>query len=541
MLGHRWANSLLLALLLSLVTVGVALAGLEAGAIPPDSTQGWTLLSAVLAFLVPVGFTLLAAGGLPAEEARQVTLAALAALALATLGYWACGFALQFGGVGLIQRSRGLEGLIWEWSALDVRWGSGWGMAGMHGFGLTGAASTSGALALYVSQLPWVTTATLIPLLALRGRAPTFVSALGGLLVSALLYPLAGNWIWGGGWLANLGHNLGLGHGFVDFAAGGMVHLLGAAVAWAGILTFLPRRPRRDSKEPAALPPVHLPLLATLGAFLLLVGTVAWSWANPLLDWAVLDPARLTANLLLAAAAGAFLPLAYTWFVANRPDPLMAARGLAAGIVAISAGAAFVPPWAALAIGGAVGLLTPLVCYLVDHVLRWDDPTATVTVHGLGALLGLLAVALFSDGAFGAGWNGVGIDEYLHVSGQGVSGLLAGVGYQPDWPGQFQSQVVGMDAIALFSFVVASLAFGPLAGLTHLVRRRLEPGSVSGPPEPDEPGPDDMRAEVEEQPGLRDLSWPEDDLREHAEEVDRWGETGSLEMPLDPGGPEDRA
>ena len=329
MLGHRWAKPLLLALLLSLLTFGLALAAPEVRAAPPDMAQGWTLLSAGLALLVPLGFTLLAAGGLPAAEARQVTLAALAALALATLGYWACGFALQFGGVGLIQRSGGLEGLIWEWSALDVRWGSGWGMAGVHGLGLTGAASTPGALALFVSQLPWVTTATLIPLLALRGRAPTVVAALGGLLVSALLYPLAGNWIWGGGWLANLGHNLGLGHGFVDFAGGGLVHLLGASVAWAGILSFLPRRPRRDSKEPTPLPPVHLPLLATLGAFLLLIGTLAWSWANPLLDWAVLDPARLVVNLLLAAAGGSFLPLGYTWFVANRPDPLMAARGLA--------------------------------------------------------------------------------------------------------------------------------------------------------------------------------------------------------------------
>ncbi|HUW09017.1 MAG TPA: hypothetical protein VM537_04770, partial [Anaerolineae bacterium] len=468
-----------------------------------------------------------------------------------------------------IQRSGGLEGLIWEWSALDVRWGSGWGMAGVHGLGLTGAASTPGALALFVSQLPWVTTATLIPLLALRGRAPTVVAALGGLLVSALLYPLAGNWIWGGGWLANLGHNLGLGHGFVDFAAGGLVHLLGASVAWAGILSFLPRRPRRDSKEPTPLPPVHLPLLATLGVFLLLIGTLAWSWANPLLDWAVLDPARLVVNLLLAAAGGAFLPLAYTWFVANRPDPLMAARGLAAGLVAVSGSVAFVPPWTALAIGGAVGLLTPLVCYLVDHVLRWDDPTATVTVHGLGALLGLLAVGIFSDGTYGAGWNSVGIGEYLHVSGQGVSGLLAGAGYQPDWPGQLQSQAVGVAAIALFPFAVASLAFGPLAGLTHLVRKRsqsalaaaasesedpdqgdasgqhealaepqglesAEPASAMTMAETDEPGWGDTPAILEESAEPQSLSGPADDHRANGEEPDLWDEIEASDVPSDP-------
>ncbi len=465
----------LVAVLLTLLATSTVAAASPAAAAPPDPALSWPLLAGGIAILVPVGFVLVAAGGLPAEEARQVTLAGLGALALAALGYWACGFGLQFGGVGLIHRAGGLEGLVWEWSALDARWGTGWGMAGLHGFGLSGSGATPGALALFFAQLPWVTTATLIPLLALRGRAPTFVAGLGGLLVGALLYPLAGNWIWGGGWLANLGYNLGLGHGFVDFAGSGLVHLLGAAVAAAGILTFLPRRPRQPSDEPIPLPPVHLPLLATLGALLLLIGSVAWAWANPLLDWASLDPARLAVNLLLAAAAGVSLPLVYTWFVASRPDPLMAARGLAAGLVAISGSGPFVPPWAALVIGGVAGLLTPLACYLVDHLLRWNDPTAALTMHGVSGLWGLLAVALFADGKFGAGWNGIGPDEYLHVAGQGVSGLWTAVGLQPDWPGQLQAQAVGLAAIGLFAFLIASLAFGPLAGLMHLVTRRSAP------------------------------------------------------------------
>jgi len=200
-----------------------------------------------------------------------------------------------------------------------------------------------------------------------------------------------------------------------------------------------------------------------LGSILLLIGSVAWAWANPLLDWTSLDPARLMVNLLLAAASGALLPLAYTWFVANRPDPLMAVRGLAAGVVAINGGGPFVPPWAALLIGGVAGLLTPLACYLVDHILRWNDPTAALTVHGLGGLWGLLAVALFADGKFGAGWNSIGAEEYLHVAGQGVSGLWTATGFHSDWPGQLQAQAVGLAAIGLFAFLVASSAFGLLA------------------------------------------------------------------------------
>jgi len=205
-----------------------------------------------------------------------------------------------------------------------------------------------------------------------------------------------------------------------------------------------------------------------LGGVLLLIGSVAWAWANPLLDWASLDPARLMVNLLLAAASGALLPLAYTWFVANRPDPLMAVRGLAAGLVAVSASGPFVPPWAALLIGGVAGLLTPLACYLVDHILRWNDPTAALTVHGLGGLWGLLAVAFFADGKFGSGWNGIGAEEYLHVAGQGVSGLWTATGFQPDWPGQLQAQAAGLAAIGLFAFLVASLVFG-LLGLVGRV------------------------------------------------------------------------
>jgi Amt family ammonium transporter len=405
----------------------------------------------------------------------------------------------------------------------------------------------------------------MIPLLALRGRAPALVAALGGVLVGAFLYPLAGNWVWGGGWLANLGLNLGLGHGFVDFAGSGLVHLLGAAVAWAGIISFLPRRQRRASDQPAPLPPVHLPLLATLGAFLLIIGGVAWLLANPLLAASTIDPSRLTVNLLLATAAGAFLPLAYTWSVANRPDPLMAARGLAAGLVAISGSVAFVPSWAALLIGAVAGLLTPLACFAVDHVLRWDDRSAALTVHGIGGLWGLVAVALFADGTSGLGWNRIGAGEYLQVSGQGVSGLLTAAGYQPDWPGQMQAQAVGLAAVGLFAFVVAGAVFGPLAGLMYTARNpptlalrkkrggRRAPGGSPQPSTEANPGgtlgaeaaftaEDSSYAYLADQGGpldTLDSEWPSPDEpagSEHAlvPELDEWSETVEAPEPDEP-------
>jgi hypothetical protein len=117
---------------------------------PAPSTR---LLSA-LAFLVPLGYALIAVAGLPEERARHAALSVLAALGLAVVGYVATGFALEYGGVGLVRNLPGTEGLIWEWSAIGETWGAGWGMAGLAGWGLNGPADTTGAYTLALASLP---------------------------------------------------------------------------------------------------------------------------------------------------------------------------------------------------------------------------------------------------------------------------------------------------------------------------------------------------------------------------------------------------
>jgi len=411
----------------------------------------WPLLASALAFLVPIGLALIASGGSPEERAVSTALLAPAAIGLAALGYFACGFALQFGGVGLAYDLPGLRELVWEWSPVDVAWGRGWGALGLKGFFLEGADSPL-ARALFFSQLPLVTTAVLIPLLTLRAKP--FARVLAALLVSAVIYPVAGNWAWGGGWLANLGRNLGLGHGFVDFAGAGLVNLLGGAVALAGILAFGLRRRRQAG--PARMPPVHLPLLTVLGSLLLVVGWLGLALGNPLHALQEGLPLTLIAlNLVLAAGGGGLPAMLYSWFVSGRADALMAARGVAAGLVAVSAACPFIPPWAALAVGAFAGLLLPLSIYFVERVLWLDDPAAALSVHGLGGLLGLLAVGIFADGRYGAGWNGVGVGEYLGVAGQGVSGYFVAQGFIPDWPIQLRAQLLGLAAIFVFAFVLA--------------------------------------------------------------------------------------
>jgi len=143
----------------------------------------------------------------------------------------------------------------------------------------------------------------------------------------------------------------------------------------------------------------------------------------------------------------------------------MVTRGLGIGLVSISAAVPFVPPWAALLTGAVAGFLLPPCIYLLDHLLRLDDPTAAVSVHGLGGVLGLLASGFFADGRYGAGWNGVGAAEYLGVLGQGVSGYFTARGFQPDWPGQLYAQLIGLAALFVVAFVLTWLLFRVLRGL----------------------------------------------------------------------------
>jgi Amt family ammonium transporter len=392
----------------------------------------------------------------------------LAVTGLALAGYLACGFALQFGGIGLVSDLPGLGGLIWEWSPLDVTWGTGWGTLGLRGFFLQKGADTPLAYALFFSQLPLVITASLIPVLTLRKRAQSFALVPAVLLSAAVVYPIIGNWVWGGGWLANLGSNLELGHGFVDFAGSGIVHLLGGVAALGGILAFGFRisdcRLRKENaEEPARMPPVHLPLLAILGSLLLLIGWLGLIFSNPLYMSNEDVPGSLLAvNVILAAGGSLLVVMLYTWFTTGGADVLMTARGLAAGLIAISAACPFVPPWAALIIGAVAGLLLPLGIYLVEYPLRLDDPAAAIATHGLSGLWGLLAVGLFADGIYGAGWNGIGAEEYLGIAGQGVSGLLVAAGFQLDWPNQLYAQLAGIATIAILAFTLAWLFFKTL-------------------------------------------------------------------------------
>ncbi|MEZ4673567.1 MAG: hypothetical protein R2932_04895 [Caldilineaceae bacterium] len=270
----------------------------------------WFLIGTAIAFLTPIGFILISISGLASEYAWNAALGGLAAIALATFTYWALGFALQFGGIGLVYPDLGLRQLVWEWSPLSTNWGTGWGVAGLSGWFLSGPAVSPLTYTLFLVHLPWVVTATALPTIALRGRAPAVVTLILAILISGLIYPLAGNWVQGGGWLSALGRNLGLGHGFVDFAGAGTVHLVGAGFALAALVVWMPRR-QLIHLQHLELPPVHLPILSVIGSLFVLAGSVGWHWANPLQvnGLGELAMMRGTVNSMLVAAGGLIPPL----------------------------------------------------------------------------------------------------------------------------------------------------------------------------------------------------------------------------------------
>ncbi|RME65468.1 MAG: hypothetical protein D6790_01770 [Caldilineae bacterium] len=431
------------------------------------------LAVASLAFLTPTAFALIGAAGLPPKRVWDGALGGLAALGLAGLAYWALGFALQFGGIGLVYAHPGLEGLVWEWSALPASWGSGWGMAGLSGWFLAGDSITPTAYALFLGSLPRVMVAALLPVVALRGRAPAMATLLAGLFMGGVVYPLAGNWVQGGGWLASLGRNLGLGHGLVDFGGAGVVFLVAGAFTAAALLIWLPRRPAQPLTDPS-LPRAHLPLLVVVGGLLLPAGLLGWNWADPIQTTAMQDGAlRGGVNTILALVVGGIVPLLYTWFVAGRSDPQFTARGVAAGAVASLGVGPFVPSGVALAVGFLAGATVPFVTFAVDRILRLDDRAGVVSMTLLPALIGLLALGLFADGSLGAGFQNTGVGSYLGVTDQGVSGLFVAAGFQPDFPGQLQAQIIGVVALALWGFVTGSLVCAPLAALFHGLERTV--------------------------------------------------------------------
>ena len=364
----------------------------------------WILLGGFLVMFMQVGFAMVETGFSRAKNAVHTMAMNLVIYPVGVIGFWLVGYGLMLGGVP-------------GWSALGgggpgaheiaVRIaGHSLGVFGASKFALVSVAHDPANLAMFLFSAVFMDTAATIPTGALAERWKFSAFLVYGVFISTLVYPLYGNWVWGGGWLASLGVHFGLGHGHVDFAGSTVVHMTGGVTALAGAIVIGPRigKFRKDGTI-GAMPGHNLPL-TMLGTLVLAFGWFGFNSASTL---AVDDPriAAVAVNTMLSSAAGALAALAYVWHLARKPDIGMACNGLLGGLVAITAPCAFVSPAAAVLIGALAGLLTIVTVVFVERRLRIDDPVGAIAVHGACGAWGALALGLFADGSYGAGWNGV--------------------------------------------------------------------------------------------------------------------------------------
>lgn len=374
----------------------------------------WTLVCAFMVMFMQAGFALVETGLCRAKNAAHVFTMNFMVYPISALGFWAVGFGLMFGGMNGIGPSQ--LGGVRPLTGPDL-----WGFCGTTGFFLSVNFYDVGVFTMFLFQVVFMDTMTTIPTGAMAERWKFSAFIAFTLFGSMLLYPLYGHWVWGNGWLANLG-SLGLGHGAVDFAGSGVVHGIGGGAALAGAWVLGPRHGRFNKDgSPVVIPGHNLPMALT-GVFILAFGWFGFNSGSLLgaSGGGALRIAIVAGNTMLASAAGAVCAMVYQWLVGGKPDPVICANGMLAGLVGVTAPCAFIDSVGAVITGGIAGVLMSVFVVLFE---RWhlDDPVGAVSVHWICGLWGLLAVGLFADGTFGIGWNGVG-----ETSRYGVRGLFYG-------------------------------------------------------------------------------------------------------------------
>ena len=396
----------------------------------------WTLFCGFLVMFMQAGFAMVETGFTRAKNVAHTMGMNFMVYAVGMTGFWICGYAFQMGGVGALTVLGGGPVLTSEFTV--NLFGHPFGLIGMKGFFLSGESYDVSVFAMFLFQMVFMDTAATIPTGSMAERWKFSAFLVFGFFMSMIAYPIFGNWVWGGGWLSQLGVNFGLGHGHVDFAGSSVVHLVGGTAALAGAIILGPRIGKFTAAGKAvAIPGHHIPM-AIAGTFILAFGWFGFN-AGSTIAGGDLRISVIAVNTMLAGSAGALTAMAYVWMRFGKPDPSMLANGLLAGLVAITAPCAFVNSVSAVIIGGIAGVLVVFAVLFVENTLKVDDPVGAVAVHGFNGAWGVLALGLFADGTYGDGLNGVK---------GGVRGLFYGDA------SQFAAQAIGTLTCIVFIFVL---------------------------------------------------------------------------------------
>ncbi|MGB2819816.1 MAG: ammonium transporter [Phycisphaerae bacterium] len=369
----------------------------------------WVLVAAFLVFFMQAGFGMVEAGFIRSKNTCNILTKNFIDYCSASLMFFLVGYAFMFG--------------------------SGNGFIGFSGFGLEGVPdvipdTNVQKWAFWLFQAAFCGAAATIVAGGMAGRMKFPAYLLYTVVISGLVYPIVGHWVWGGGWLAKLG--------FSDFAGSTVVHATGGWAAFIGTVLLGPRVGKYVNGRAKAIPGHNIPL-ASLGVFILWFG---WFGFNPGSTLGVGSDGGRSASLVamntnLAAAAGAVSAMVTIWLTAGKPDLGMTMNGCLAGLVAITAPCAFVAPWAAIAIGLVGGVIVVFGAMLLDRI-RVDDPVGAVPVHGMNGIWGTISVGLFGRKAMGLANDGL-------FYGGGV--------------GQLGVQALGVLAASLFVLAVMGIVF----------------------------------------------------------------------------------
>lgn len=340
----------------------------------------WVLITAMLVFFMNLGFACVEAGFCRTKNAVNILSKNFIVFACSTIGFWILGFGLMFGnGSPLL----GTEGL-WTLGGADNSPATGEAYTGAYA-----ALNWTGVplLAKFFFQLVFAGTAATIVSGAVAERIKYFSFIVFSLVITAVIYPVVGHWVWGGGWLAS--------QGFLDFAGSTQVHSIGGWAALAGILVLGPRIGKYNADGSPNAIPGHNLALGLIGCFVLWLG---WFGFNPgstmAADVEAISRICITTNTAAAFAMVSSTILATLWL--GKPDLGMTINGCLAGLVAITASCAFVSVTSAAIIGTLAGLIVVGSVILVDR-LHIDDPVGALSVHLVNGVFGTLCVGLFAE------------------------------------------------------------------------------------------------------------------------------------------------
>jgi len=355
----------------------------------PTFSEASTALCFVLILLVPfagAGISLINAGLGRSRSAAHAMTGALVVIATAAVVYFVCGFSWQ-GFVGRPGHLLTIGHTGWNWIAAEPFF--------MRGLEFSGS-PVSLAVLLEVFS---VGLAALIPLGAGADRWRLGAICASTALLAGWTYPLFAHWVWGGGWLAQLGTNYGLGRGFMDVGGSSSIQVVGGLTALSIAWIIGPRRGKYSAQGMPAAIPAHNAAFVLFGCPLALVGWLGLNSAGAMLfsGVGVERVALIAVNTVFAAAAAGLTAAVITRVRFGKPDASLIANGWMGGLVASSAGCAFIKPAAAMIVGIVAGGLVIFAIEQLEFALKVDDPGGAISVHAVGGIWGILAVGFLAQ------------------------------------------------------------------------------------------------------------------------------------------------